>query len=158
MAPGDELEEDAATTALAETLGHIEQIQHARLQTYDALDSAFAQYLVSGPEKDFAGFRQAVHESTQLFQKLSAQLTLIRDRFVTQGRSELADMVAELQALEKDKLSTTADYQLAAQEALERPADVDDPMDVGEADTLKRRIAQLTQQASDLVRSLKYEL
>uniref|UniRef100_A0A8C4QRJ9 Required for excision 1-B domain containing n=1 Tax=Eptatretus burgeri TaxID=7764 RepID=A0A8C4QRJ9_EPTBU len=89
-------------------------LQEKRVAVYRKLERSHEVYLHSGPANGFPTFRQAVHEATEAFQKISHDVLSLREE-ARDTWPLLAVHMEQLQAAESEKLHLTVELQLAKQ-------------------------------------------
>uniref|UniRef100_UPI00358E3FAD required for excision 1-B domain-containing protein n=1 Tax=Myxine glutinosa TaxID=7769 RepID=UPI00358E3FAD len=109
-------------------------------------------YLHSGPEYGFQTFRQAVHEATEAFQKVSHDVLALREE-ARNAWPLLAVHIEQLQAAESEKLHLTVELQLAKQHLQHFP----DEENEDEVRWLKQRINTTIEKIGNIMEDFKYD-
>jgi len=116
--------------------------------------SGFKEYLETAPTYDFPQYRQLVHDITQTFNNISNEVIAIEVKLRGNGQTRIGDIIRKIQLKEKEKLEMTAKFQIAEQNAVADPSDVDK---VAEAAAIKLSLQKLVNHIVELLDELKYE-
>ncbi|KAJ3178659.1 hypothetical protein HDU87_003482 [Geranomyces variabilis] len=146
----------AAPTALS-LLHALASLQQARIDAYKAFDAGFAAYIARPPSSssDDETFESLITDTTILFADLSREANVIARRLREEpvSRPDLANLVAELQALEKKQLETTVQYQVGQSETVFGSRDYSE-----EVAALKAQLAGAGQAVMDKWEDIRAEL
>jgi len=116
--------------------------------------SGFKEYLETAPMYDFPSYRQLVHDTTQTFNNISNEVIAIETKLRESGQTSIGDIIRKIQLKEKEKLEMTAKFQIAEQNAVADPSDVEK---VEEAAAIKLSLQKLVDHIVELLDELKYE-
>ncbi|KAI8588807.1 DNA repair REX1-B-domain-containing protein [Geranomyces variabilis] len=132
-------------------------LQQARIDAYRAFEAGFATYIARPPlsSSDDETFESLITDTTILFADLSREANVIARRLREEpvARPDLADMVADLQALEKKKLETTVQYQVGQTETVFGTRDFTE-----EVATLKAQLVGVGQAVLDKWEDIRAEM
>ncbi|KAJ3152108.1 hypothetical protein HDU86_005953 [Geranomyces michiganensis] len=146
----------AAPTTLS-LLQALASLQQARTDAYRAFEAGFAAYIARPPSSssDDDAFEALITDTTILFADLSREANVVARRLREQPvvRPDLANMVADLQALEKKKLETTVQYQVGQSETVFGTRDYSE-----EVASLKHQLACVQQAVIDKWEELRAEM
>ncbi|XP_020615329.1 uncharacterized protein C19orf60 homolog [Orbicella faveolata] len=129
-------------------------LQEERVKAYKTFDSGFKEYLETAPMYDFPSYRQLVHDTTQTFNNISNEVIAIETKLRESGQTSIGDIIRKIQLKEKEKLEMTAKFQIAEQNAVADPSDVEK---VEEAAAIKLSLQKLVDHIVELLDELKYE-
>ncbi|XP_033636410.1 required for excision 1-B domain-containing protein-like [Asterias rubens] len=129
-------------------------LQEERIKCYKRLDQHHLEYLDTSPDYDFPVYRQAVHECTQEFSRISQCIIAVEERFQGEFQNaEIARLIGKVQENEKRKLELTGMMQLIKQKHQEEP----NPESEEDLTQLKLRINATVSQIAELLQDLRYE-
>ncbi|XP_077981638.1 required for excision 1-B domain-containing protein-like [Glandiceps talaboti] len=130
-------------------------LQEERVHTYIVFDGHHHEYLSGAPNYDFPKYRQAVHEMTQEFSKISKDIIAIEEKLKnSHSRNDLAAIVRIVQDEEKNKLELTAQMQLAKQNMVDHPRQDTYKEELSQ---LKKRLMKTKENIIEALEDLKYE-
>ncbi|XP_070564075.1 required for excision 1-B domain-containing protein-like [Ptychodera flava] len=130
-------------------------LQGERVHTYRIFDGHHQEYLKDAPNYDFPKYRQAVHEATEEFKRISQGILAVEDKLRNKhNRRDLAGFIRRVQDEEKTKLELTAHLQLAKQNVIDHPSDDSHKEEVNQ---LKQRLIQVIDNINECLEDLRYE-
>lgn len=130
-------------------------LQEERVQTYLLFEEGFKAYLKGAPNYNFPMYRQLVHEITQTFSKISAEILSIHTKFADQNNlAPLAEIIQKIQDAEKIKLEVTAKLQMCQQKQIDEPAN---ESNISDTDSLKHELQKQKEVIVDQMEELKFE-
>ncbi|GAB1610653.1 required for excision 1-B domain-containing protein-like [Argonauta hians] len=131
------------------------QLQEERIQTYALFEEGYQSYLRGKPNYNFPLYRQLVHEITETFQGISADVISIRTELnAVHQRMLLSDCIDKVQEQEKEKLELVAQLQILRQKMQDEPAVESHAEEVKEK---KTRLKQIDSAICSHMEDLKYE-
>lgn len=130
-------------------------LQEQRVHTYRLFEEGHKIYLSTSPNYDFPTFRQLVHDITQEFKRISADIIAIEKNLRSSGNAAVADTILAIQECEKKKLELTAHLQLARQMVTE--------CSEGELEKMKEKeiraeLGHVVEEINDHLTELRYEV
>lgn len=148
----------STSNALEETpkqmLSKFYKLQEERVQTYQMFEEGFKAYLQGAPNYNFPLYRQLVHEITETFNKISADILLIKEKFEGQNNLlTISEIIGRVQDAEKNKLELTAKLQLCRQK-LQAETSVENET---EADEIQQQLKDNRDLLVEQMEELKYE-
>ncbi|XP_045159755.2 required for excision 1-B domain-containing protein-like [Mercenaria mercenaria] len=107
---------NAADDTPKQMLSRFYALQEERVQTYKMFEEGFLAYLQGAPNYNFPLYRQLVHEITETFNKISADILHIKSTFAEWNNLlPISEIIGKIQDAEKNKLELTAKLQLCRQ-------------------------------------------
>jgi len=148
--------EDPVITAI----GHIQKLQNQREETHFLFQRGFGEFL---SDKDFERYKLLAHEVTEGFKQVSEDMLFQKSRLEELKRTDLAEMVQDLQAAEHDRLKAVSKVQMLEQEIRgnDVPCNPGDDVIVDLAEQKRdaeRLVKQAAQIAADIMADFNYEL
>ncbi|KAJ3022301.1 hypothetical protein HKX48_006488 [Thoreauomyces humboldtii] len=147
-----------APTAASETrsspaplVGELRKLHSARVQAYKEFEAGFEGFIIGKvSEEDYAPL---INDTTIQFADLSREINVVARNLRAAGRDDLAQLVTELQSLEKRRLEKTVQYQVGQSETVFGTRDYTD-----EVADLKVECAKVTAEVADKWDDIRAEM
>ncbi|BFZ16931.1 hypothetical protein BsWGS_19970 [Bradybaena similaris] len=136
-------------------LRRFHKLQAERVEGYKVFEQAFDTFINGIPEYNFNEYKQRVAEITLSFRRISEEIIHIKNCLKdTHNQQHISAIIEKIQELEEAKLKSTADLQIARNNAADEQENDHHQQEIL---ALRHKLDELGQEIRDVLEDLKFE-